>query len=67
VLDAALALVWQQQDIPFAPFNQTVTVAPGVDGVAGRIVVLLFTGHEDTQCGGFAELRVFAERAIETG
>jgi hypothetical protein len=28
--------------------------------VLGRVVVLTFNGHESPDCGGFAELRVFA-------
>lgn len=60
VLDGGGNLVFEQKDIPLpgSP-DPDVTVHPNV---AGRTIVLLFSGHESPDCGGISELQVKADR-----
>lgn len=60
VLDASGNVVFEQKDIPLPGTpDPDVTVHPNV---TGRTVVLLFSGHESKDCGGFSELQVKADR-----
>jgi len=59
VLDATGSVAWQQTvPLPGSP-DPDVTVQPNV---VGRSVVLIFSGSESADCGGFSELVVAALR-----
>ncbi|MGE0822917.1 MAG: hypothetical protein AB7G75_11650 [Candidatus Binatia bacterium] len=59
VLTSSGAVVFQQSvALPGTP-DPSIIVEPGV---VGRAVRLVFSGHEDPECGGFSELQVVAER-----
>lgn len=63
VLDASGQVVFQQSvGLPGSP-DRDVTVHPNV---LGRTVLLLLSGHEAPDCGGFSELQVKANRAQPT-
>lgn len=60
ILDADGQVVFSQ-DYSFSGFrvviNQDIPM-----GTRGRTVQLIFAGHQDSECGGFAELRVFGRQ-----
>jgi hypothetical protein len=59
VLNASGTVVFQQSvGLPGTP-DPNIVVQPRV---VGRVVRLLFSGHEDPGCGGFSELQIIAER-----
>jgi len=65
VLDEAGTVVSSQvEGLPGTPDPTVVSVptAGGFEGAWGREVLLLFTGHESSDCGGFSELNVSVKR-----
>lgn len=64
VRNAANQIVFQQENIPLPGTpDPDLVLRPNV---VGRVVELLFTGHEANNCGGIAELRVHANRTPPT-
>ncbi len=59
VLDAAGAVVFAETVALAGTPDSDVAVHPNV---TGRSVLLLLVGHESPDCGGFSELKVFANR-----
>ncbi len=64
VRDAANQIVFQQENIPLPGTpDPDIVLHPNV---VGRVVELLFSGHEADNCGGIAELQIFANRTPPT-
>jgi hypothetical protein len=63
VLDAAGGTVYNSGAMSLAGARVDLDISFPV-GTVGRTVQLLLVGHQDTSCGGFAELRVFGFELI---